>query len=140
LLYDGRVNFQKELFHGAETVYAANMPCENSRLDWDNRSNTDCGMPRSIWIGYKFLVSNIENNTKVKLSLLLDLTEGKDGGNWGNIIEYVDDGRWQERTDFCAHPNSQILLEPGTSVFLRNDSISSAKYMKFSIREIATDS
>jgi len=141
LLYDGRVNFKKELFHSDKVnINTSNKPSESSRVEWSTQEEQkSLEMPKDRWIGYKFIIRNIDKNSKVRLSLFLDLSEGVNGGSWNKLIEYVDDGNWQKEVPKCDHPNSQILLDPSTSVFVRNDLLISAKYMKFSIREIVAE-
>jgi hypothetical protein len=141
LLYDGRINFQKELYHDQcdKKIVTSNQPSEKSRFDWSKLGGSKNYLPCNVWIGYKFIVQNIENNSKVKLRLFIDQTTGKDGGHWESPIEYIDEGSWPIKDDLNPQPNSPILLDPGTSIFVRNDAILSAKYMKFSIREIIAD-
>lgn len=62
--HDGNVDLQKELKHpNSETVARVNV--------WDGQA-----LPYDQWIGVKFVVYNIENDSKVKLELYRDLTEG----------------------------------------------------------------
>jgi hypothetical protein len=141
LLYDGRINFQKELYHDQDDtkIITSNQPSEKSSFDWSKLGGSKDYLPCNVWIGYKFIIQNIENNTKVKLRLLIDQTAGQEGGHWESPIEYIDEGFWPITNPSDSQPNSPILLDPGTSIFVRNDAISSAKYMKFSIREIISD-
>jgi hypothetical protein len=99
-------------------------------------------MPKNVWIGVKFIVKTNPDGKSVKMELYRDLTDGKDGGTWEKVAEYTDSGDWSH-TDSgvdvmkkCGYPFNKVLLEPGTSVFIRNDSINSMEYKLFSIREI----
>lgn len=137
LLYDGRAVFQKEVIH--EGAYSANMPSENNKAPWKTSDGT---MPKNVWIGVKFVVRNSPDGKSVKLELYRDLTNGKNGGTWEKVAEYIDNGDWAQ-TDSdadviatCGYSANKILLKPGTSVFIRNDSIKKAQYKLFSIREI----
>jgi len=130
--YDGRVRFVKELAHGHYSE-----PVEFT-VDWNT---TNGNIPKNVWIGYKFVVRNIDNNQHVKLELYRDLTNGLQGGTWEKIAEYVDMGDWQLRDGsdmqaLCGFSSTKILLDPGTSVFIRNTAIEEADYKKFSVREI----
>jgi hypothetical protein len=134
LLYDGRVGFQKEMIH--DQLYSKRFP-ENNKLTIFNESKE---VPREVWIGMKFVVFTVGN--KVKLELYVDLTDGKDGGEWKKITEFLDDGKEiifdssKNIKNKCGHGVDKIFVDPGTSVFLRNDGIKSAEYKKFSVREI----
>ncbi len=137
LLYDGRAVFQKEVIH--EGAYSINKPEEHNMAAWDTVDGT---MPRNIWIGVKYVVRTNPDGKSVSLELYRDLTDGKNGGTWEKVAEYVDDGSWSQ-TDtgkdvkkVCGYPASKILLNPGTSVFIRNDLVSDVRYKDFSIREI----
>ena len=51
-------------------------------------------LPTKQWIGMKFVVLD-ENNGKVKLQLYIDLTRGKNGGDWKLVLETEDQyGTW----------------------------------------------
>lgn len=137
LLYDGRAVFQKEIIH--EGAYSINKPEENNKAIWDT---TDGSLPRNKWIGVKFIVKTNLDRKSVKLELYRDLTDGYKGGNWEKVAEYTDSGDWfQTDTDadvmaVCGYPASKILLDSGTSVFIRNDKVKDVEYKLFSIREI----
>lgn len=137
LLYDGRAVFQKEVIH--EGAYSVNKPEENNKATWNTPDGT---LPRNEWIGVKFIVKNNPDGKSVKLELYRDLTDGDKGGNWEKVAEYSDSGDWSQTDSgadvmkMCGYPSGKILLEPGTSVFIRNDKIKDAEYKLFSIREI----
>ncbi|WP_406694493.1 hypothetical protein V5E97_25805 [Singulisphaera sp. Ch08] len=81
MLYDGRVNFQKELVHhlGANDLgYTAPRPATGC-----NPWHTEDGrIPRYVWIGYKLVVRNSADGSAVLLSLYRDMTDGFAGGRW----------------------------------------------------------
>ena len=137
LLYDGRAVFQKELAHGF--FYTSNKPSENNNVKWDTQDGT---MPLNVWIGMKFVVKTNSDGKSVKLELYRDLTDGKNGGTWERVAEYVDDGSWissSSKSDLdkiCGYSSNKVLLDPGTSVFIRNDNVIDVEYKLFSIREI----
>ena len=137
LLYDGRAVFQKEVIH--EGAYSSNKPSENSKVKWETKNGT---MPKNVWIGIKFIVKTNLDGKSVKLELYRDLTDGENGGTWEKVAEYTDNGNWSQ-TDSgvnvvkkCGYPTNKVLLQPGTSVFIRNDKINNMQYKFFSIREI----
>lgn len=137
LLYDGRAVFQKEVIH--EGAYSINKPEKNYRVFWNTPDET---LPKNKWIGVKFIVRTNPDQRSVKLELYRDLTDGYKGGAWEKVAEYTDAGDWS-KTDTgadtlakCGYSASEVLLRPGTSVFIRNDEVTSAEYKLFSIREI----
>lgn len=137
LLYDGRAVFQKELIH--EGSYSENKPGENNKTIWNTQ---DGSMPKNLWIGVKFIVKNNPDKKSVNLELYRDLTDGHGGGTWEKIAEYTDNGNWLQNSsaldamEICGYSANKILLEPGTSVFVRNDEVKNVEYKLFSIREI----
>lgn len=133
VLYDGRVNFQKELWHrGGEQVYAAPRS-GGPPVSW----NPPCPeLPRGEWVGIKYIVRNLKRDTQVRLELLRDRSGGMGPGVWEPIARLDDTGDWTAESD-CLHPAGQIFTEAATSVFIRNDCLVSAEYARFSIREIA---
>lgn len=137
LLYDGRAVFQKEVIH--EGAYSSNKPRENNKVKWDTSDRT---MPKNEWIGMKYIVRNSPKNKTVKLELYRDLSDGLNGGNWEKVAEYNDKGIWSQTNSGadvkkkCGYSANKILLEAGTSVFIRNDYVNNVQYKLFSIREI----
>lgn len=137
LLYDGRAVFQKEVIH--ESAYSINKPDENNKVVWNTPDGT---LSRNKWIGVKFIVKTNPDRKSVKLELYRDLTDGNEGGTWEKVAEYTDNGDWSQ-TDSgadilaaCGYSAGKILLDTGTSVFIRNDLVKNAEYKLFSIREI----
>lgn len=136
LLYDGRAGFQKEIVH--EKLYSDNMPNESNKVDW---GTSDGSMPKNTWIGMKYIVRTNANKS-VTLTMYIDLTDGKSGGTWKKVAEYVDTGAWPYKESsldidqLCGYPGTTVFSSPATSVFIRNDDVSKAEYKNFSIREI----
>ena len=133
MTYDGRISFEKELFH-AHGDTAQFPPFEEPKYLWPKGS----GIPPAEWIGFKFIVKTLPDEGSVLLELYLDLTDGKNGGEWEKILEYKDKGQWYAEAEdgICNdYPHNKILFAPGF-VFIRNDFIEQADYKKFSIREI----
>ena len=131
--YDGRVSFEKELFHGHGVP--AQHPTElQPKYIWPE----DKGIPANEWVGFKFIVKTLPTEGSVLLELYRDLTDGKNGGNWEKVLEYKDIGEWyvDAKDGICNdYPQNKILFTPGF-VFIRNDFIDQTEYKKFSIREI----
>jgi hypothetical protein len=124
MLYDGRMDFEKEFVH---PDYG------------EARGEIDVGPMQALaWIGYKFVVRTVEPN-KVHLALYRDLTDGQNGGSWTLMTDYTDvPGLWDAVTACAGGVSTDVITLPGTSTFVRNDSIGEARYKKFSIREIHT--
>lgn len=138
LLYDSRVNFQKEVVH--HQAYTVNKPSESSRVSW---GTTDGRLPAGVWIGFKYIVRNIGSG--VNLQVWYDLTNGVNGGSWVKLAEYTDTGSWGQLASpydvqgACGYESNRVLTEAGTSVYIRNSGITGtaqARYSRLSIREI----
>src|SRR5919106_2554172 len=132
--YDGRVSFEKELFHGHGNDAQYPSADEPSKYIWPE----DEGIPDDEWIGLKFILKTLPNDDGVLLELYRDLTDGDNGGQWEKVLNYNDTGEWYVEADdgICDdYPHNKILFTPGF-VFIRNDFIDQAQYKKFSIREI----
>ncbi|MGH9977399.1 MAG: hypothetical protein ACRD8Z_16445 [Nitrososphaeraceae archaeon] len=133
--YDGRISFEKELFHGhGDDAYYPHL--EESIYLWPGE------IPRGEWIGLKFALRTITDENgeaiAVKLELYRDLTDGKNGGTWEKVLEFIDTGDWyvEAKEGICNdYPHNKILFTPGFA-FIRNDYIDEARYKKVSIREI----
>jgi hypothetical protein len=127
--YDGRLSFEKELFHGVSggTVQFPDPP--------DTEQYFKDGVPRNQWIGLRFVVTTVDNNTAVRLDMYLDPPGG--GTDWQKVLEDKDTGHWETDSPegTCdGYPQNKILLSPGF-VFLRNDGLGEAKYKDFTISE-----
>ncbi|MBN2738999.1 MAG: hypothetical protein JXR70_18615 [Spirochaetales bacterium] len=125
LRYDGHVDFYKELKHpdGSSVMY---------QEFWDGAV-----LPADRWIGVKFCVYNVRNDSQVKLELYVDRASGgSEGGNWELAIETVDDGSWQSPASGCNYPETMVITRGGGVVFIRNTDAAEAHYKWFSVREI----
>jgi hypothetical protein len=130
LTYDGRADFEKEIAHhlGAGYVQAAEVH------PWEK----DGPMPRNVWIGYKFIVYNVDGGKHVRMEIWRDMTDGKNGGQWELLTSYVDQGGWGTKAPPCASgvDPAAILTNPNLVVYVRTDEVSDMRYKNFSIREI----
>ena len=124
--HDGGIDFDKEIRH------PTSLPKAKGTKPWSV-------LPSNVWIGYKYIVRDIDNGTHVKLELWRDLTDGSNGGSWEKLHEYVDTGGWGAGQTPCASgvDPAQIMTGRNLSVFIRDDSVSDVRYKRWSIREIA---
>jgi len=131
LTYDGRADFEKETSHGKSKGYAR----AASVKPWPRQG----GMPSGTWIGYKFIARDSDKGKKVRLELWMDLTDGKDGGDWKLVTQFLDEGKWGSDADACSPGKdpAQVLTGPFPVVYIRTDSVSDMRYKRFSVREIA---
>jgi hypothetical protein len=67
--HDGGIDFDKEIRHPTSVPQARNPK------PWSV-------LPSNVWIGYKYIVRDVDNGTHVKLELWRDLTDGANGGSW----------------------------------------------------------
>jgi hypothetical protein len=138
VLTDGRWKLEKETAHHLANGYV-DLP---GKKPWS-------GLPKDTWVGVKFVLRNMDNDTKVKLEIYRDMTAGANGGKWEKLYEFVDNG-----TNFGAgygpckpgvNPalpltHSQIdstseTKRPMLSVYARNE-YGTMEYADFTIREI----
>ena len=75
---DGTVDFDKETSHPNATAVAG-------------KPLTAGGMPKNVWIGYKYVVYDQADGT-VKLEMYRDMTDGANGGAWVKVNEFTDNG------------------------------------------------
>lgn len=124
--HDGKTRFEKEVRH---SISYAKTP---TKTWWSV-------LPKNVWIGYKYIVRDVNNGTQVKLELWRDLTDGANGGTWEKVDEKIDMGGWGTSMTPCASgvDPTQIMTGPNLSVFIRNDDVTDARYKRWSIREIA---
>lgn len=124
--FDGRAQFEKECAHDIGNKQTANTYPFGSGVK----------MPIKQWIGYKFIVRGCEKNTKCKLELWLDMTDGLNGGTWKKVNEFTDYEGWSSTVGTCCTTHKGKVLPPNYVVYLRSDGLGDQYYKKFSIREI----
>jgi len=128
---DGAFDFEKELEHPASAT--------QSRVNPTTAWPPDGDVPRSTWIGFKYVIYNVGQT--VKLEAYRDMTNGVNGGDWQLVNETVDDGGWSVESTCSEHSPSGgesdlIQLEGGTA-FIRNTDVTEALYRWITVREIA---
>lgn len=143
LTYPGKFLFEKETSHHEDNGYAQ----VGQKTVWSS------GMPKNTWIGYKFVVRDIDGGKHVKLETYMDTTGGKNGGTWVKVGEFTDTGsNFGTNNASCKsgisaglpltssndRPGSETG-RPNVAVYFRSDGVSTdgLQYKWASIREVA---
>lgn len=79
---DGRWEFEKETAHEKPNGYTS----AASTRPWQE-------LPKKQLVGVKYILRNMDRDTKVKLELWRDLSGGENGGQWEKMTEFVDNGQ-----------------------------------------------
>jgi hypothetical protein len=136
--HDGNWDFEKELKHSA-SEYRSTAGIHTHEKLWNGKP-----LPENRWIGMKYLVYNIENDTKVKLELYIDsISSGTitNGGAWKKVGEVVDNGDWPSESSpisGCSYSNQATIITEGHGTILLRTDGAGADYKMVSIREIET--
>ena len=107
------------------------------------------GLPKDTWVGIKFVLRNMDNDTKVKLELYRDMTAGLNGGKWEKMTEFVDNGTnfgvGMEPCKSFVNPAMPLIhsfidassetKKPMLSVYIRSE-FAAMGFSNFTIREI----
>jgi hypothetical protein len=131
LFYSGHVRFAKEQWH---VSYEFTEKKEND----EEEAVTDSSI-EGKWIGYKYVVYNIEQNnnngkTVVKMENWLDMDN--DGKDWIKVDEYLDDGEWGDNGEECGGAPDQIITWGGPVATFRWDNARDGDFKNLSVREI----
>lgn len=131
LTYDGRVSFEKELFHGTgQNAFYPNIH-DNGAQKYVFKD----GVPVDKWIGIRFIVKTVPDGALLQLYLDKDNT-----GQWDKVLEFTDDGTWKANSGgaICEgyYPTDRVITDPGF-VFVRNDGLGEADYRNLTITELA---
>jgi hypothetical protein len=134
LFYSGDVRFAKEQWHVSYEF--------TEKKEEKTYATTDSSI-EGKWIGYKYVVYNIEQNnnknnndikTVVKMENWLDIDD--DGKDWVKVDEYLDDGGWGDEGEECGGEPDQIITWGGPIATFRWDNARDVDFKNLSVREI----
>jgi len=134
--HDGKWDFEKELKHPTSDYWSGSGFHKQDPV-WDGLA-----MPENKWIGMKYIIYNIESNSKVKLELYIDtLSDGNpvNGGFWEKVGEVTDAGNWPAAPSTitgCTYSDPKTIILVGHGTFLLRTDGDQAEYKMVSIREI----
>jgi hypothetical protein len=99
---------------------------------------TDLKPIKGKWIGYKFVLYNVENQsdpskTIVKMENWIDYNNN---GKWVKINEYIDKGKWGDSGKKCEGKKDQLITWGGPIATFRWDKADDVDFKSFSVREI----
>ena len=130
LFFDGKTRFAKEQWHVSYDFV-------------DKKDGSEKDLEKK-WIGYKYIVYNVEDKksgqTFVKMENWLDDDYG-DGSNlgqsnWKKVYEYVDNGDWGKEGKECSGKKDQIITWGGPIATFRWDDATDVDFKFLSVREI----
>ncbi|HEX2958936.1 MAG TPA: hypothetical protein VHO70_19030 [Chitinispirillaceae bacterium] len=134
--HDGNWDFEKELKHPTSEYRSTSGVHTHGKL-WNGNP-----LPENRWIGMKYIVYNIDSNTKVKLELYIDSTSGgniTDGGVWKKVGEVIDTKDWPTApspVSGCSYSDPATIITEGHGTILMRTDGAGAEYKMVSIREI----
>jgi hypothetical protein len=79
---DEKLQMKKEQHHAENIIYKL-----NEKIDLGNLYKKK--------IGFKAIVYNFDNNTKVKLESFVDIKNEAKKGSYVKLYEKIDDGKWE---------------------------------------------
>jgi hypothetical protein len=130
---DGKWDFEKELKH-PESAYWSGAGYNKQDPLWKGLL-----LPSDRWIGMKYVVYNINNNSQVHLEVYIDSVsngEPKNGGHWDLVGSVNDTGSWPSGSvSGCSYAQNAIILEGHGTLLMRTDG-DTVVYKMVSIREI----
>jgi hypothetical protein len=134
---DGKWDWEKELKHSGSTVYS-------TRYNYDAPLFSQGTIPLNRWIGMKFIVYNIDNDTHVKLETYIDTVSDvaggppAQGGHWDFVGAMVDSGSNWPGADVsgCPDLSQNMAVTVGHGTFLIRTDNEACNWKMFSIREI----
>lgn len=138
--HDGKWDFEKELKHPTSDYWSGSGFHIQDPL-WNNKM-----LPQNRWIGMKYILYNIQNNTQVKMEVYIDsVSNGNpvNGGTWMKVGEVIDQGNWPVQSSVingCSYTDPKTIILEGHGTFLLRTDGDQAEYKMVSIREIDINS
>lgn len=135
--HDGKWDFEKELKHPTSDYWSGSGFHKQDRL-WAGTKR----LPENRWIGMKYIITNIDNNTHVKLELYIDSTSNgnpTNGGVWKKVGEVIDAGNWPAAPSSitgCSYTDQKKIILDGHGTLLMRTDGDNAEYKMVSVREI----
>jgi len=134
---DGKWDWEKELKHPSSTVFS-------TKYNFDTPLFGQGTIPLNRWIGMKFIVFNVDNNTRVKLETYIDsvsdVTNGppQQGGHWELVGSMIDSGSNWPGGDIsgCPDLSQAMAVTVGHGTMLLRTDGEACTWKMVSFREI----
>jgi hypothetical protein len=126
------VSYKGDLFYGGKAQVAK----EQLHVNYDKSEEKQVtDSIQGKWIGFKFVMYNVEQNgkTTVRMENWVDQTGD---GNWAKVFVIDDSGGWGRQGTSCGGSADQVITWGGPVATFRWDSATDVDFKFLSVREI----
>jgi hypothetical protein len=126
------VSYKGDLFYSGKAQVAK----EQLHVNYDKSEEMQViDSIQGKWVGFKFVIYNIEQNGKTAVKMENWVDRAGDG-NWAKVFDIVDSGGWGRQGTSCGGTADQVITWGGPVATFRWDSSTDVDFKFFSVREI----